>query len=123
MTREEVLTQPAGNRLDAWVAEAVFGESVYLDSMHRLWRLGTERRTARGYPPDYSTDIAAAWKVVEEMRKRVSNLKLALYAANGWCCYLWDVTAEGTEVEKGVSGNTPTAPLAICRAALLATMT
>lgn len=62
LTSDEILSEPAGKRLDAWVAEHVMG-----------WRPLALSRDFDGnfFPedaPNYSTDIAAAWQVVEKMR-------------------------------------------------------
>jgi len=75
--------------------------------------------------PKFSTDIAAAWQVVEKMRDTLGHWELAHHILDPRKCY-----AEfGGEYEpydgwhncKGCA-LADTAPLAICRAALLATL-
>lgn len=68
--------------------------------------------------PAYTTDIAAAWQVVEKMLQR--GVIDGLYPAYDgdkflhWCCV--------TDIDGNRQGHTAdTAPLAICRAALAAT--
>jgi hypothetical protein len=60
--------------------------------------------------PEYSSDIAQAWKVVERFRPYV---KVDARGVGGepWVCSIW---VGGPEIE----GRGDTAPLAICRAAL-----
>lgn len=65
---------------------------------------------------DYSTDIAAAWKVVEKLHGEIS-FEICNYLADdtndvwGWHCQIIYGNSFG-------NGNGETAPLAICRAAL-----
>ncbi len=104
MTHEEIQNMPAGNKIDMLVELDVFG-----------WPKGYD--DARDIPP-YSTDINAAWKVVEKLRE--DGLYLTMNAdafsagypqfnpgSGWWCSFKYSALAE-------------TAPLAICRAALLA---
>jgi len=58
--------------------------------------------------PKYSTDIAAAWEVVEEMELVVGYGLL----------YKWHVRNSWEDDLASVHTNADTAPLAICRAAL-----
>lgn len=113
MTREEILNMPAGREMDALVAKFV----MKVDSPHDVYK--------------FSTDIADAWTVVEHM------------VNNGYCPGLlfddnghWALAFDGAQslsigdepddvstsffVEKNLWCDT--APLAICRAALLAVM-
>lgn len=67
--------------------------------------------------PHYSTDIAAAWLVVEEMRTDGWDMTLVQTAAmrhEPWDCRLFIA-----EYKRAI-GHGNTAPLAICRAALQA---
>lgn len=101
----------AGPQMDALVAEKVMGWSI----RGELWKdkRGTIRRsksTFEQYEPSIrwspSTDIAAAWEVVEKMPMGMWP------SVDGWVVEIPD--GSGDEVEA------PTAPLAICRAALKA---
>lgn len=62
--------------------------------------------------PNYSTDIAAAWEVVEKLRNRVNTFTIgaSIILDNGWA----------VEWRNGDFVHDKSAPLAICRAALLA---
>jgi hypothetical protein len=95
MTRDEILNMPAGREMDVTIGyhvmDLVAPPEIY---------------------PEYSTDIAAAWEVVEQMQK------------NGYC-FDADGNALRRRIRFGVGqeiGEAETMPLAICRAALLAFM-
>jgi hypothetical protein len=115
MTAEQIDAMPAGREMDALVAERVMGWVRHPDSMYRHWCErqpdGTLRfldqceplHTVRPWHP--STDIAAAWEVVEKL---VSEQGLHLWWHNVW---LVDFALSGAQ-------RAETAPLAICRAAL-----
>ena len=136
MTRDESLKMEAGVSLDKLVAEKVMGWTNRYDH----WWKGDDLDTIAGWSvcegPDPflghdvfapSTDIAAAWQVVDRMladkdgKQRKFNLyrffrrydhgtkervTWRLASGAGWCNLLEYVEAD-------------TAPLAICRAALL----
>jgi hypothetical protein len=75
MTEAEINNLEAGRELDMLIAELVFGRdrlSARVDPMSR----DGEPQYHWGYPqghdfaPAYSTDIWAAWEVVEELKRR-----------------------------------------------------
>jgi hypothetical protein len=91
----------AGRELDQRVAIEVMGWTLYA---------GNRNYRQSGEPvPDYSTDIAAAWLVVEALLARGIYVCVE-YASGRWNCWA------GT-----VNVHAETAPLAICLAALKAT--
>lgn len=97
MTRDEILAMPAGREMDVLVGR------------HVMDLVG---------PPDlyweYSTDISAAWMVVEKFP--FCSLD---FDATTWRCELSD----GDKIFIASSDlRNPSAPLAICRAALLSVM-
>ena len=136
MTNEEIDRMEAGRELDALVAERVMdwrwlvsqvsGRRALFPPDHAPEWFG---RVADGSEPltdqwdtrlpHYSTDIAAAWQVVEKMRER-------------WPVVRLEVDVEGWRVEIHTDEGTPsyyrpvaedyadTWPLAICRVALKA---
>ena len=63
---------------------------------------------------DWTTDIVAAWRLVEEMKDYEPGI---YFNSGGWWC---EVRSELREAEAAgwmsIDGNDPTAPLAICRA-------
>lgn len=118
----------AGRELDALVAEKVMGWKHDRDAEFRhlcdgkfhtkCWACGSlghgncygNGSGAIQIPcdctPYYSTDIAAAWQVVEEMMKRGEYLVIKAFPNTGF------------EVELGGNADAGTLPLAICLAAL-----
>lgn len=109
LTREQVLSMDAGRELDALVAEKVMG----LTNLH--WMSGQLHYGAEhemNLLPDYSTDISAAWEVVEKMG---DCLHLKEHGAEGE----WEALFCGFSESKA---HGETAQLAISRSALLAVM-
>lgn len=104
MTRDEILAMPAGIEMDALVAAKIFE-----------WHYGT-------YHPElkrYSTDISAVWEVVEKLRDK-KRFSISDEPDNKIRCIFWWYP-DG--VEKRLEwAFASTAPLAICRSALLTTL-
>ena len=131
MTRDEILAMEAGRELDALVAEKVMGFAKVVRDYDK--RHNTEGLRSFVYDtafawfgketPRYSTDIAAAWLVVEHMGPIPFSLRFqpadAWRAGGGevYCYAHWTCWFEG-----GKEIDADTAALAICRAALLAVM-
>jgi ABA sandwich protein len=114
MKPEDIENMQAGREMDLLIIKAVFG-------------LETQECMVGGHPrgctgnvsyPKYSTDIAAAWLVVEKMRDftPVGDVHIERWD-NRWAVSTCFDSSSG-----GWDGFTygDTAPLAICRAALLA---
>jgi hypothetical protein len=137
-------TMEAGREMDALVAEKVMGWTFCDYSMPGTpWEFtdppeerisigvglepGTRRRNRI---PNYSTSISAAWEVVEKFRQRQWKIQVIgheWYDGGLWECVLLDALnsergrALDRQVHDGKSGwPEPSAPLAICRAALKA---
>lgn len=111
LTREMVLAEPAGARLDSLVAEHVTG-----------WKPLGLAKDFDGNPfpesvPAYSTDIAAAWEVFCAHKKKGWDI--------GWhnvCGVEAFFVTDGGEYQFTELARGETASLAICRAALLAVL-
>ena len=141
MTRDEILRLPAGPEMDALVAERVMGwhrgEGRTADSWYNaslecvapaedseldMWD-GSCANCDSAWSP--STRISNAWEVVEKLQARGVRLH---YSSDGWHFGIgytppsrfMDDPPDPEEWE--VECCAPTAPLAICRAALLAVM-
>jgi hypothetical protein len=63
VTRDEILAMPAGREMDALIAEKVMGVDFENHSRSIMKRLDATL-------PYYSTDIALAWSVVENVYER-----------------------------------------------------
>jgi hypothetical protein len=120
----------AGRELDALVAEKVMGWTV--DPIYRMYT-GSVVRHAAGHNLETrfnpSTDITAAWEVVEKMRALGLWVEINLgYEFDGPSidCIIGEYGAAGGIIEglrhgeKQWSEEADTAPLAICLAALKA---
>lgn len=130
MTSDEIVNMPAGNDLDALVAEKVMGWTWRAfqpaheigdlvrrpyppdwSAIPRLVASGNER-LAGGWDSDlprYSTDIAAAWEVVDRMVELGDHI-------------LGRFDGELDGMQPIHTMNAVEASLSICRAALLAVM-
>lgn len=133
-TREQVLAEPAGERLDAWVCEFVlgwkwslgmYGDCRFLDDPENPLiepatpATGDEPECSRGKLhalPTCSTTWESAGLVVETLQRRDWDFVLDNFGnRNQWRCHV------GQGGEEGVSAYTESesAPEAICKAALL----
>ena len=144
MIREEILNMPAGREMDRLIAEKVMGLSVY-DGERKIVRYegfhGQHKRTytipeiyvrvsgVANYSCDsYSTDIKYAWKVYEKLISdcKSNNGEPDFFMLNAYHAYPergWHIAKiwahhDGDIVEFELTASS--APLAICRAALLA---
>lgn len=113
----------AGREVDALVAERVMGLVPCTAESHRSGEAPWSCH-ARGDSPDqggetahFSTDMDAAWPVVEAMQGRGFVFTLRYRDSGGWrACFMTRPTTEN----RSPSRVADTAPLAICRAALAA---
>lgn len=120
----------AGPALDRWIAVGMFGLVPCSAEMHTgetggpLCYALPESPARGGDLRAYSTDIAAAWLVVEKMRERFFWLILTDCAGFGWLAVF---NEEGPPIDdeplRRGEGEADFAPLAICRAALQAVAT
>lgn len=109
-----------GRELDILVAEKVMG--ISMAPVHRKASYGIAPGAINYaqdhiYHPEqepYSSDIAAAWEVVEKIRKRNFPLTLNHQGKNWWEAIFWD------ETDDRWKGEGSSAPHAICLAALKA---
>lgn len=113
MNAEDIDNMQAGRELDALILKGIFG----LEPQECM--VGGHPRGCPGSTTitSYSTDIAAAWQVVEKL---MNELQLAFYLDSRGD-KLWDCsfTRDSLDITPGCLG-VDTAPLAICRAALMA---
>jgi hypothetical protein len=113
LIREQILAMPAGRVMDALVVERVMGYTIDYEFEEPQIKELRDKYDEWGMIPCYSTDIAAAWQVVEKLR-----LFVMPWGDDEWCV--------SHERDKHLAFQNivpaPSAPLAISRAALLATL-
>jgi hypothetical protein len=122
MTREEILSLTAGRELDCQVAERVMGDVLDAEGW---WASadGSKCSYADDGPRPYSTSIGAAWKVVERMCPGVEYW-FDLYNGSQpgqpdtWISVFHQ--SAGKVLGEAFEAKAPSAPEAICKAALLA---
>jgi hypothetical protein len=130
MTREEIEKMEAGRELDSLIARKVFGYEITCSvdplSDFSVGRNRDGSDAKRNFcwvnddleipTPHFSTKIQAAWQVVEKFDKKDNEVYLnhlpRFYPE--WQCIIFYM--DGNRQSAGAD----TAPLAICRAALLA---
>lgn len=114
---------PAGRELDALIAEKVMGWAPVHDGLNFRWADGGDYEKRHRYVCDWSpsTDIAAAWQVVERMDSLGWYLTIDRLSSGErvrfWRCE-WMRYTEENEKCGDCWEDADTAPLAICRAAL-----
>jgi hypothetical protein len=127
MTRDEILNTKAGRDMDALIAVCVCGWCV--DDMTATSPTGSRNsRTAHGdddWLPYYSTDISAAWQIIENFENQTPPILCNIsprISNNGkhdgleWHCHLRQIDGANTYCY----AIAETVPLAICADALLA---
>ena len=140
MSEDEILAMGAGRGIDALIAEKVMGwragdEKNTISDEPEIWHItdddgncwrGEPFKVYDGYDHMFyhwspSTDISTAWQVMEHIEAEgIARLELTRL---GWPVPgVWRATLFTTAISAGYTANAPTAPLAICRAALLAVM-
>ena len=151
MTRDDILNMPEGREMDALISKMIF-ETPHMELEDagcpycgsEMWH-GKERARCSQcnewrYSPykDYSTDIAAAWDVADKINRMIAENILELendynyltlecvgytsgYAASFDCLLDHEWFEDITNYKYAARADT--APLAICRAALLAMVT
>ena len=116
MTHDEIINMPAGFEMDSLIAVSVLGMELVKndgDAGGEFW-IGNFGLTLGQMPkrdlPQFSTDISAAWDVVEKFQGTAVRITKA-YGMGG--VVYWVRIGD-------IDVCAPTAPLAICRAAYLA---
>lgn len=137
MTAQEIDAMPAGRDLDALIAETVFGKKpckytvTGIISTLTIWQC--EHQSASNcYPDDkgqclekYSEEMWSAWKIAELLKLRENTSSSLGFSWPVELSYLddrqvWSCVFHGKQAS--AEGLGETAPLAICRAALKASL-
>ena len=128
-TREQILSEPDGARLDGWVAQWVKGWAIhcrntalYVDADKTNGMCENVRCVVGEWRP--SRDIAAAWLVVEKFAGEGKHWQIGHHIDDvAKPCAEFGGEYIDYEGWGDVSeASAPTAPLAICKAALLAVL-
>ena len=134
LTREQVEAMPAGMEMDLLIAPIAGWDHKHdISECEDCWydycrNCGYEPRcegiddTDCETPPPYSTDIAAAWEVVEKLMDE-GDVFLEWWQDGEWFVADKPMGVREDAITARCDGKTtgkPSAPLAICRAALLA---
>ena len=117
LTIEQVKSEPAGNRMDNWIAECVMkwklnlGSNIY-EGINGDWHLPEDH--------EFSQDIASAWEVVEKVHyckvMKFTHEPIPELDSEGKVFYQCELHFDDYFTRYA---EAETAPLAICRAALL----
>lgn len=115
--KKERIAMFAGRLLDTLVADRVMGWKTFAGEPGYGRPPGKLSLVLNEVPP-YSTDIAAAWQVVEHLERTMWALSLHRSTDdNGFLAEGWQ--AIFTDPEASYHAAAPTAPHAICLAALM----
>jgi len=113
MTKEKIMATRAGKKLDAMVAETVMGNRYVRDETFGDMEITPEGINSILQP--YSSDITAAWDVLERMKGYNPRLAFDTHSRK------WEAAFSFNEAEFTFPMVlATTAPEAICKAALLA---
>lgn len=121
MTKNEILNMPAGREMDILVAEKVMGWTrKYVGEFgNQIWDSPSQGAYLEDAIPNYSTDIASAWEVVEKMKEEGFQFVIGTSELFGKPVrYFVEFKKEGTAFSHN-RVYTDTVPLAVCRAAML----
>lgn len=120
----------AGIELDALIAKHVMGLRVLKTGDYLWWVQGGDGGEGEALPkpfpiPAYSSDIAAAWSVVERVQRLPRECDFRLLRLNwggwlSWCAGFGFIATGQGEATVLSEGRADTAPHAICLAALRA---
>jgi len=108
----------AGRELDALVAEKIFELYSFYEGPELLYvkKKPSKDRQTHYEVPNYSTDISAAWEVVEKLNYLSFNISRENCAGVRYDANVYD----DPEMEDQINITADTAPHAICLAALKA---
>jgi hypothetical protein len=130
LTSKEIYHEPAGERLDEWVGRNVmavphlYGYQLTEEGQIRVFESAPDPESgvslrdkilAEDLPP-YSTDIATAWEVVEELSSRGWPFSIEVDQQG---CIRAGIYTKEQRIRFTDGESFATAPEAICKAALL----
>lgn len=113
----------AGTALDWEIARRVFGwTAVGVPSIDQVWFYAPTGKSTRHEIPPFSSDIAAAWNVIERMQELGwwARLTTPFEPGQPWFCGFTPLGTSGWNGRPDHQEGAETMPLAICRCALKA---
>ena len=117
MTRDEILAAPAGREIDEMVIRDVMKwKFIHSDDFAHVYDDGKYGARISFSP---SSDISAAWEVVDKFKQEGKWMSVSTFISSledKWACEFMN---DGAKDEFLDCVEADTAPLAICRAALL----
>lgn len=126
LSREKVLKMPAGRNMDVLVAKIILEINVITDTNNFRFYFENNGQYPGKAPffdvPKYSTDISAAWDIVQKMCKKHFRYEVGgnfMGLDHKYAAFDNEQWADKNPLFKAFAETTP---LAICRAALLAVM-
>jgi hypothetical protein len=137
MTREEILSMPAGRETDALIAEKLmeinlwYGDPTGFDIPENIdyWVANEKDNEGELYIrcPYYSTKISAAWDIIEAIRQKQIPIQIRgdeWYDGGGWIVEIMDILGKKVKYSSyiettGPNRGIPNVCLAVCRVALL----
>ena len=124
MTREDILNMEAGAQMDNLIATSILGyELLGYPAVPKWQKPGPNGVELLFSLPRYSVDIAAAWKVMDWLRDKFFRSAIYQWDFSGQHTLIGLLTRQGhDEPTPDIFAEADTAPLAICRASLLAVL-
>lgn len=122
MVREKILNMSPGRELDAEITRKIFGEEVKLIDL-LAWPKGYYRDGDITKPvPRYSTDISAAWEVVDKIQRMgiLWTMENTVMGTITISAQKYSRSHPSSFEGEEINVEYDTAPEAICKAALLA---
>ena len=126
MTPEEIEKLEAGRELDVLIAEKVMCwinfHEIVIGGQHKWCGSSSQWDGLGELVPQYSSEIAAAWQVVEKLKELSATnivIEMLQYSEEWWCEVRGISNSKGESLQ---SAKDKTAPLVICKAALKALM-
>lgn len=122
LTREQIKKMEAGREMDQLIYDQIFRKAYFEHYTHMV---------PDGFDflniPNYSTDISSAWDVVEKLIEDNFDLegveKMHRLEYRKWVCeFGYGKNYQHQDTGWKAFATADTAPLAICRAALLTTL-
>ena len=120
MTRDEILKMEAGREMDYLVEEHVFG-AVRAEWLGNITFEYDDFTYINSHEvPPHSGNIASAWNVFEKIRGNFFSSQVMVWDHSNHYAVCLSPRRGHNEPDNDIVAYAPTAPLAICRAALIA---